>query len=425
MKQYLVMGVIILSAFCACNRSNSNLADKPKTKTFSSKVVLDWNEMAYNAMGGATYQHSLLASRINTMMHIAMHDAVNAVIPQFKTYALNKTDDKADPVVAAATAAHDVLIAAFPEKRASLDSMLQVSLHGLNDSVALYRGREIGKEAASAILAMRSNDGALADPFGKIDPSNAAGTYQAVPPFDILFAPFWKNMQPFGITSASQFRVAPQPALDSKAYVDGFEEVKRFGSKFSKERNAEQASYAQFWYEFSEAGWNRITRNAVMAKKSDLVTSARLFALVDMALADAYTAGWDSKFHYNFWRPFTAIRNAAIDGNSNTNADPVWEPMLPTPPVQDYPSTHSALGNAAATVLTSILGDNFSFSFQSPTASPANLTRQFKSFKQAALENADSRVMAGLHFRFSCDAGLTLGDDVGKWVVLHQLTPVR
>ena len=419
------MGVIILSALCACNRSNSNLGDKPKTKTFSNKVVLDWNEMAYNAMGGTSYQHSLLASRINAMMHIAMHDAVNAVIPQFKTYALKKTDDKADPVVAAAAAAHGVLIAAFPEKRSSLDSMLQISLQGLNDSIALNRGREIGKDAASAIIAIRSNDGALEDPFGKIDPSNTAGTYQAVPPFDILFAPFWKNMKPFGINSASQFRVAPQPSLDSKAYTDGFDEVKRLGSKLSKERNGEQTAYAQFWYEFSEAGWNRITRNAVMAKKSDLFTTARIFALVDIALADAYTAGWDSKFHYNFWRPFTAIRNAAIDGNPNTNTDPAWEPMLPTPPVQDYPSTHSALGNAAATVLTSILGDNISFSFESPTANPANLSRQFKSFKQAALENADSRVMAGLHFRFSCDAGLTLGDNVGKWVAQHQLTPLK
>jgi hypothetical protein len=132
-----------------------------------------------------------------------------------------------------------------------------------------------------------------------------------------------------------------------------------------------------------------------------------------------------SKFHYNFWRPFTAIRNAAIDGNANTAADPIWEPFLPTPPVQDYPSTHSALGNAAATVLTSVLGDNLLFSFQSATANPVNATRQFKSFKQAALENADSRVMAGLHFRFSCDAGLTLGNNVGNWIVQHQLNPVN
>lgn len=424
MKQYLVMGVFILSALCACNRSHSILADKPKSKTFSNKVVLDWNEMAYTAMGGAAYQHSLLASRVNAMMHIAMHDAVNAVIAEFKTYAMKKTDHKADPVIAAATAAHDVLLASFPDKRVSLDSLLQVSTAAVTDSVASDRGRQIGKEAALAILALRSNDGALKDPFTALDPTDAAGAYQVVPPFNIVFAPFWKDMQTFGITNARQFRVAPQPSLDSKAYADGFEEVKRFGSKLSKERTTEQTAYAQFWYEFSEAGWNRIARNAVIGKKTDLFATARLFALVNMALADAYTAGWDSKFHYNFWRPFTAIRNATNDGNASTTADSGWEPLMPTPPVQDYPSTHSALGNAAATVLTSILGDNTSFSFQSVTADPLNLTRQYKSFRQAAIENADSRVMAGLHFRFSCEAGLVLGDNVGNWIVQHQLTPL-
>ena len=424
MKQYLVMGAFILSALCACNRANGILGDKPKSKTFSNKVVLDWNEMAYTAMGGAAYQHSLLASRVNAMMHIAMHDAVNAVMPEFKSYALKKTDHKADPVVAAATAAHDVLLAAFPDKRASLDSLLQVSTAAVTDSVAANRGRQIGKEAAQAIITLRSNDGALKDPMATIDPPDAAGVYQVVPPFNIVFAPFWKDMQTFGIANARQFRVSPQPALDSKAYADGFEEVKRFGLKLSKERTAEQTAYAQFWYEFSEAGWNRIARNAVIGKKTDLFESARLFALVNMALADAYTAGWDSKFHYNFWRPFTAIRNAENDGNVNTTADISWEPLMPTPPVQDYPSTHSALGNAAATVLTAILGDNTSFSFQSVTADPLNQTRQYKNFRQAAIENADSRVMAGLHFRFSCDVGLKLGENVGNWIIQHQLTPL-
>lgn len=408
MKRYLVMGAIFISAFCACNRSNSIVADKPKAKTFSNKVVLDWNEMAYTAMGGAAYQHSLLAARVNAMMHIAMHDAVNAVIPEFKTYALTRTDEKANPIAAAASAAHYVLLSAFSEKKSSLDSLLKISLAEVTDTIALSKGRQLGKDAGTAILALRANDGALADPIAAVDPANAAGTYQAVPPFNILFAPFWKEMKTFGIKDAKQFRVAPQPALDSKAYTDGFEEVKQFGSKQSKIRSAEQTAYAQFWYEFSEAGWNRVTRNALVAKKADLFASARLFALVDMAMADAYTAGWDSKFHYNFWRPFTAIRNAANDGNANTNADAAWEPFLPTPPVQDYPSTHSALGQAAATVLAAVLGDNTSFSFQSVTADPQNNTRQFKSFSQAALENADSRVMAGLHFRFSCDAGLKL-----------------
>jgi hypothetical protein len=150
-----------------------------------------------------------------------------------------------------------------------------------------------------------------------------------------------------------------------------------------------------------------------------------LFALVNMALADAYTAGWDSKFHYDFWRPYTAIRAAETDGNPNTEADLQWEPAEVTPPVQDYPSTHSALGNAAATVLTAILGENTGFSMTSTTAPAPGTARSFYTFLQAADENAESRVLAGIHFRFSCEKGQSLGNQIGQWTVDHHLKPVE
>jgi hypothetical protein len=146
---------------------------------------------------------------------------------------------------------------------------------------------------------------------------------------------------------------------------------------------------------------------------------------VDIAMADAYTAGWDSKFHYDFWRPYTAIRGAKSDGNNNTTEDLQWEPTMPTPPVQDYPSTHSALGNAAATVMATLLGDNTPFTMSSPTAAPSGGTRSFTSFSQAANENADSRVKAGIHFRFACEAGQELGNKIGNWVVANHLKPLK
>ena len=157
----------------------------------------------------------------------------------------------------------------------------------------------------------------------------------------------------------------------------------------------------------------------------NMLDAARLLALVDMAIADAYIAGWDAKMHYNFWRPYTAIRKADIDGNAATGVDAGWEPLEVTPPVQDYPSTHSALGNAAATVLAAVLGNHTSFSMPSPTALPSGTTRSFQSFSQAANENADSRVMAGIHFRFACVAGQKLGDDIGKWTVENHLKPLK
>ena len=142
-----------------------------------------------------------------------------------------------------------------------------------------------------------------------------------------------------------------------------------------------------------------------------------------MALADSYIAGWDSKFHYDFWRPYTAVRAAATDGNDNTPEDASWEPLMNTPPVQDYPSTHSALGNAAATVLNKLVGSSVGFTMTSTSADPFNSTRSLTNFSQAALENADSRVFAGIHFRFSCEKGLELGQDIGDWILSNHLKP--
>lgn len=428
MKKLLFLALLLGSTLLACNRTNGSEPspvdpDAVPLAGYSNRVILDWNEMAFQAMGGTAYQHSLLAARINAMTHLAMHDALNAVAPRYQTYAFQSTDASANPVAAAASAAHRVLVASFPDKKPMLDSALTQSLAGVGKGDALDRGLALGTQAAEAILARRGTDGALQNPIASLDPSATPGVYQVVPPFDFVFAPFWKTMLPFGLQRPDQFRVLPQPALTSAAYAQAFQEVQRMGSKTSQARTAEQTRYAKFWYEFSEIGWNRIARTAATDRKLDLLGTARLFALLNIALTDAYTAGWDAKYHYNFWRPFTAIRSAATDGNAATAPDAAWEPLLPTPPVPDYPSTHSALGNAGATVLAHVLGDKTAFTVTSFTADSPGGTRSFGGFSQAAKENADSRVMAGLHFRFACDAGLSLGENVGRWTVDNHLKP--
>lgn len=402
-----------------------NKEQETSVKNISNAVVLRWNEVAYNAFGGANYQHSLMASRINAMMNLAIHDAVNAVEPVYEFYLFKGNDKAADPVAAAASAAHTVLLNELPGKKEFLDAALQESLLPITNSIARNKGIELGKEAGSAIINARYNDGAAGDPVAQIPLSEVAGVYQPVPPFNIQFAPYWENVSLFGLQSKDQFRPAPPPALSTEAYAKAFEEVKAIGRSNSTTRSADQLSYAKFWYEFSEAGWNRITKVVATDKNLNLAESARLFALVTMALADSYIAGWDAKLHYNFWRPYTAIRSAATDNNEATTADINWEPSEPTPPIHDYPSTHSALGNAAATVLANVLGDNTSFSFTSPTAIPANSTRSFTSFLGAADENANSRVMAGIHFRFSCEAGQELGNKIGDWIVDNKLKSLK
>ena len=249
------------------------------------------------------------------------------------------------------------------------------------------------------------------------------GRYQFTAPFDFAFVPGWRYLKPFALTRVDQFRSPPHPALDSEAYAADFAEVKAIGGVGSQARSPEQLSYAKFWYELSDIGWNRVARVVAAERGLGLQSTARLFALLNMAMSDAYVAGWDSKYHYDLWRPITAIRAAATDGNPATSADPTWEAALVTPPVQDYPSTHSALGRAAATVLASVFGDETAFTFPSTSADPPNASRSFTSFSQAADENADSRVMGGLHFRFACDAGQELGRQVAVWTLDHYLQP--
>lgn len=417
----LLIALFVLSS--ACKKSNDG--GQNDLDQYSSQVVIDWNNAIFQVMSGPAGDHTLLVSRIGAMTQIAVHDALNAIAPRYETYAFDGKNKHADPVAAVATAAYEVLVASQPNQKAMLDSLLAVSLAKVPEGQAKNEGIDLGKKSAAAILDLRKDDGAFQDPIGIVVPSTEPGVYQVVPPFNFVFGPHWRTMQTFSLQKFDQFRISPMPALTSEAYTAAFNEVKRIGQKDSQYRSGEQSYIAKYWYEFSEIGWNRVARIAATDRKLDILATARLLALVNMALADAYTAGWDSKFHYNFWRPYTAIRAAETDGNPDTDADPQWEPAEPTPPVQDYPSTHSALGNAAATVLAALLGDDVTFTMHSNTTVPAGGTRTFHSFSQAAAENAESRVLAGIHFRFSCEKGLELGEKIGKWTVENHLKPVE
>jgi hypothetical protein len=251
------------------------------------------------------------------------------------------------------------------------------------------------------------------------------GAYRHTPGFDFLFAPHWSRLRPFALDAADQFRVAAPPSVESTVYARAFQEVKTLGGRASTARSEEQTRIAHFWYEFSDIGWNRVARVVARDRGLDLWDAARLFALVNMALADGYIAGWDSKLHHDFWRPITAIHLAGEDFNPATAPDRDWQPLLPTPPVQDHPSTHATLGAAAASVLAGLLGEATAFGLTSTTALPENPVRHFGSFAEAARENAESRVMAGLHFRFACEAGMELGGRIGRLVLANHLRPVE
>lgn len=420
---YLVlMFFVSLWAIASDGSTSVNAMEPRKTplSNYSNAIILRWNEVAFETLQGPAY-NPMTTSRVMAMMHIAMHDALNNIAPEYETYSFHGEDKKADPIAAASMAAHSVLVGSYPDKKQAFDAALAQAIKDLKDGNAKERGLSLGLQAGRAILSLRSNDGAFADPVSQVTNPDKPGLYQAVPPMPILFAPFWATLPTFGLTSPDQFRVGPMPSLTSAEYTTAFNEVKSKGAKENSTRTAEETAIAKYWYEFSEIGWNRVTRVAAQDAKLDLLTTARLFALVNIALADSYIAGWDSKLFHNFWRPYTAIRKAANDTNDKTMADSTWEPLMPTPPIHDYPSTHSVLGSAAATVLSEMIGRKVGFTMASSTAEPANHTRTFKSFTAAAMENAESRVLAGLHFRFSCDSGLMLGKQIGYYVLGHKL----
>ncbi|MBA4267658.1 MAG: phosphoesterase PA-phosphatase, partial [Comamonadaceae bacterium] len=278
------------------------------------QIVIDWNQQTHQVIKAATgYQDPMAASRILAMVHLAMHDAVNAAQPRYRTYAYQPkaptSKAGADAAVAAAVAAHDVLASMFPKQQEMLRATLDATLHDAGIGASIAEGKKLGAEAAAAMIARRADDGSQADEAYK--PGKRPGEYQFVPGFDFVAAPHWRAVTPFTMRTPEQFRVSPPPALKSAAYTADFNEVKATGSKAANaRRSADQTQYAAYWYEFSDSGWNRIARTVARDKPQDLWQRARTFALLNAVMADAYIAGWDSKMHYNFWRPVTAIQQA-------------------------------------------------------------------------------------------------------------------
>jgi hypothetical protein len=418
-----LMTAVALTGAPAANAAATGVEPVHWCASRCDELVVDWNAIAYQVIKAADgYRDPLFASRALAMMHLAMHDAANAARPRYAPYVPIGRDPQADPAIAAVAAAHDVLAALYPAQRETmLRPALDKSLFDAGSGPDVDRGVALGKRAAAAIIERRAADGASRTVAYR--PGTSPGEYRYTAGFDFAAHPQWRSVTPFALESPSQFRVSPPPSLQSSAYAAAFNEVKSVGGRRNARRTLDETRYAAFWYEFSDIGWNRIARVVSRQQLQDLWQRARTFALLNVAMADAYIAGWDSKFHYDFWRPVTAIHLAEIDGNAATSSDKAFEPFLVTPPVQDHPSTHSALGAAAAAVLAESFG-NVRFRFASTTALAPQPTREFASFEEAARENADSRVKAGLHFRFATVEGLALGERVGRFAISRYLTPV-
>jgi hypothetical protein len=354
------------------------------------------------------------------MMHIAMHDALNAAVPLYRQYAYRSHEPGAHPIAAAAQAARDVGVSQYPYQQAKLDAELARWLSPIPDTPHKARGIAVGHQSAAAILALRMSDGW--DYQGTYTFSNEPGAYQTTPPWgSFVLQPGFRYAMPFGLRSPDQFRPGPPPRLDSPQYAAAFNEVKEFGRVDSAVRTPDQTLYAVWWMEFAETSVNRLARQLATQRRLHLWQAARMFALLNMSLFDGYVAVFDSKYEYNHWRPYTAIREAAGDGHPGTAPDPTWEPLRTTPPFPEYVSAHAAGTRATMDILATTFGDNVPFTMTTTTVPPEMPTRSFRSFSAAAAECADSRVRLGWHFRYATDAGLALGRAVADWLDQNYL----
>jgi hypothetical protein len=376
-------------------------------------VIMDWN-----AKGDAiaAEKQVLLQTRVMSMLHIAMFEAVNAIERKYAPYKLTLSADRSTSKdAAAATAGHDVLLAIYPDQETMLDAALSASLSGIPESDGKAKGIALGKEAAEGVIALRANDGTGAQESYR--PHTKAGVY--VPTVTPLFSTFGAST-PWVMTSGSQFRPGPPPALDSETWTRDVNEIRELGGRNSTVRTPEQTTIGRFWFLVGPRTFNPIVRQAAIAKNMDVVDCARLFALASIAGNDALVAVFDAKYQYNFWRPITAIRNADITQNAATPRDESWLPLGDTPMHPEYPCAHCIVSAAVSTVLRNLVGDEFGeFSLTSPTA--PGVVRKWRRLQDYGDEVANARIYAGFHYRFSTEVGKDMGKKIGELTVATQL----
>jgi len=407
------------------------------------------------------------ASRAMAIVHIAMFEAVNAVAPRYKSYAGVTPIAHASMEAAMAQAARDTLVALFPSQSATFDQHLATELGAVRARVPREAGIELGHRAAAAILALRANDGSdVAEPRLGVNffTSNGPGNWRQDPIGlqPIAMGARWSEVKPFVLSSASQFRIPPPPALDSVDYANAFNEVKAYGGDgvvTPTIRSAEQTEIGTYWaYDGTPSLcapprlYNQIAMQIAAQLHTDPVDLARLLALVNTAMADAGIASWESKYYYNFWRPVTAIREADPgtgptglgDFNALTLADATFTPLgAPasnltgpnfTPPFPAYPSGHATFGAALFQTLRRFYGrDDIAFTFVSDELNGVTrdhdgnvrplVPRSFQSFSQAEEENGQSRIYLGIHWSFDKSEGIVLGRHVADEVFDKAFQP--
>jgi hypothetical protein len=383
-------------------------------------VVAEWNIKA----GEIVVEARLLnppASRVLAIVQTAVFEAANAVTRRYPAGGLQLEAAPGASVEAAVAAANHVTLAKLlPDQQASVDAAYAAAMARIADGPAKAAGVAVGEKAAAAILAARAEDGAAAAETYR--PHTTAGVYV---PTVMPAVPQWPQRKPWLMTSPSQFRPGPPPALTSALWARDYDEVKTLGGKNSTRRTAEQTEIARFWEATQPPIYHGIVRSVANAPGRDVTQNARLFAVVTQAADDALIAVFDAKYHYDFWRPVTAIRNGDIDGNDATERDPSWTPFIDTPMHPEYPCAHCIVAGAIGAVLRAEVGAGPvpTLTTTSPTAKGA--ARSWSKIDDFIQEVANARVWDGVHYRNSTEVGSAMGKEIGAMVAAKLLGPPK
>lgn len=391
-------------------------------------VVLDWNVIAVTT-AVSNGQNPFAQARYAAIVQLAVFEAVNSITGDYHPYLGSITAPSgASADAAAVQAAYHVLLKYFPASAAALGVARTNSLGSIPDGQSKDDGIAVGDAAATAMIALRANDGSSPAQF-KAPGSPVPGEWQATPSCPVIngvasgIAFQWQNVTPFGIPNVAAYLLDPPPALTSNEYAKAYNEVMTVGSLNSTERPADRADVARFYAAASPTqAFNQAAQQMAQQEGGSLSENARALALVNMAISDSLVASFFNKYQYNFWRPETAIHNGDADDNPKTDPDPTYTPFIVTPCFPSYPSNHGSAANAAAEVLRRLYGEA-GHSMTLTNATVPTIVLQYTSFKQITDDISDARVYGGIHFRTDQDAGAVLGRAIGANVYKDNLRP--
>jgi hypothetical protein len=384
-------------------------------------VITDWNTTAMDVMKAVNVAGNPW-TRSMALVNVSMSDAVNSVQNRYSRYTAMELaiDPNASAEAAAAAAAREILMRQYPGQKARIDAGFAETMQTIPDNPARVAGIALGEKVAATLYAERQSDA-----------TNAPDTYRPlttpgvwVPTTPPLF-PQYATAKPWGMDSASQFRPAPPPALNSALYARDYNETKEMGGVKSTKRTDAQSDAVRFWTQANLGpAWFQAARQASARRGLPVAESARVFALMSMALANCFIVDWDAKFQYNFWRPITAIRNGDQDGNDATERDAGWQPLNATPMHPEYPSQAGINAGAARGVLEAVFGSGPE-NFVVYDTSDARLSRQFTSFAQMDQEHKEVRIWGGIHFRNSLEVGEAMGRKIADHLAANYMKPTR